>query len=106
MLGNRRDGRFRILRSRVGRNCELSGDFCSRSRDHWFKLTHTSVHLIGYDTCLPHAQLHVLVKNQNLLGKAGWSPAAVADEAFIGPTAQPGRMMISILKSCRATSPR
>ena len=32
-----------------------------------------SVHLIGRDSCLPHARLHVL---ENLLGTAGWSPAA------------------------------
>ena len=33
-----------------------------------------SVHMIGHDSCLPHARLHVL---ENLLGKAGWSPAAI-----------------------------
>ena len=34
--------------------------------------------LIGRDTCLPHARLHVL---ENLLGTAGWSPAAMATGA-------------------------
>ena len=37
----------------------------------WFELNH----LIGHDSCLPHARLHVL---ENLLGTAGWSPAAMA----------------------------
>ena len=37
-----------------------------------------SVHLIDHDSCLPHALLHVL---ENLLGTAGWSPAALAAEA-------------------------
>ena len=36
------------------------------------------VHLVGHDSCLPNARLHVL---ENLLGKAGWSPAAMAAEA-------------------------
>ena len=36
------------------------------------------VHLIGHDSCLPHAWLHVL---ENHLGKVGWSPAAMAAEA-------------------------
>ena len=36
-----------------------------------------SVHLIGHDSCLPHARLVL----ENLLGKAGWSPAAMAAEA-------------------------
>ena len=31
---------------------------------------------ISHDSCLPHARLHVL---ENLLGKAGWSPAVMAD---------------------------
>ena len=38
LLGDRHDGRHRILRPRIGRNRELSGDCCSCSRDHWFEL--------------------------------------------------------------------
>ena len=38
-----------------------------------------SVHLIGHDSCLPHAWLHVL---ENLIGTAGWSPAAMAAGAY------------------------
>ena len=34
--------------------------------------------------CLMHVFMCLL--STNLLGKAGWTPAAVADEAFISPT--------------------
>ena len=55
LLGDRRDGRHRILRPRIGRNRELSGDYCSRSRDHHlFELAHPSTLSVMTPACLMH----------------------------------------------------
>ena len=54
LLGDRRDGRHRILRPQIGRNRELSGDCCSLSRDHWFELAHPSTWSVMTPACLMH----------------------------------------------------